>query len=437
MTRYWSKLRYGAPWRAAGRLLPDVVQRLDVLGVHLRRLAGGDLDRRLTVRADDPVGELEATCNRLTDRIVAARDQLVDQAGRLEASRDDLLRLDKAKDDFLALVSHEVRTPLTCILGGVDYLRTTLGGATPAQRALLDELDLGEVVEVIADSGVRLNEFLDDALRMTAIRSGARRLDLRPLRPSDVVSPALGRAANIAMDRGIRLEDDLSGVESWRLLGDISSLRIVFGKLLDNAVTHNTDGGRVLLREVAELPAEAVGTPAGDADLPRLEDQPGAAAWLEDVAWRTIEVRNTGPVIPAERFGALFSRFEIVGEIENHSRGAGLSLSIARALVEEHGGRLAVRSDDEFGTSFYAQLPAITSDAAAGRGALWDDAPEGVGGRSGHEEVGVVADPAGRQVELHDPGAGPAGLGDESSGGVDGSRGADHEEEITVPHGTF
>lgn len=438
MTTFWTRLRNRIRGQLGCLLLPDVSHRLTVLDGQLRHLANGDYDRRLPVAAgDDPDGP-EASCNRLGELLVASRNSLAGPAEPATESLDDLRRLDKAKDDFLVLVSHEVRTPLTCILGGVDYLRATLADATPAQGALLDELDFGEVVDVIAGSGRRLNAFLNDALRMTSIRAGNRRLDLRVLRPEDVVSPGLGRAAVAAMARGIRLEDDLSGVESWRLLGDLASLRTIFSKLLDNAVTHNVDGGRVFLREVAELPATAVGTPAETAGRPRLEDQPGYAAWTEEeMAWRTIEVRNTGPVIPADRFGSLFGRFEIVGEIENHSRGAGLSLAIAQALVEEHGGRLAVSSEEEMGTSFYVQLPAVSSEVAAGHASLWDDFSEGVSGRSGHEKVGVMADPAGLQVELHDQGAGPSSLGDEPGGGVDGAGGADHEEEVAVPHGVL
>ncbi len=403
----------------------DVSRRLTALGVHLRLLEGGDYDRRLSAPAADDVAELEDSYNRLAGRLARDQVRLADQAGRL----------DQAKDEFLVLVSHELRTPLTGILGGVDFLRVALADASPEQRVLLEKMELKEVVDLIAGSGDRLHGFLDDALRMASTLAGNRSLDLGALRTADVVSPALGKAAVEGMDRRIRLEDDLSGVQNWRILGDLDALQIVFAKLLENAVIHNVADGRVLLREVIEVPPDAVGTPVDAADHRRLDNQPAFAPWAEEeITWRTIEVRNTGPVIPADRLGTLFGRFEIGGAIANHSRGAGLGLAIARALVEEHGGRLAVRSDEERGTSFYVQLPAVDTGAVAERGALGDDTTEGVGGRTGDEEVGQVADRTGLEVELHDPGAGVPGQGHEPGGGIDGARGADHEEEVAVPY---
>jgi signal transduction histidine kinase len=416
------------------RVVGDVSRRLAALGEHMGHLSDGDYGRRLPATAADEVGRLEDHYNRLADRLAETHLRLTEQAARLKSSLTGLRRLDKAKDDFLVLVSHEVRTPLTCIIGGVDYLRAVLGRASAEQRRTLAALELDEVVEVIASSGDRLNGFLNDALRMASIRAGNRRLQLRSLAPAAAVGPALTRAALAAAKRGIRIEDDLSGVMNWHLLGDLDALHIVFGKLLDNAVIHNRNGGRVFLREVAAVPAEAFGAPDGDEDRSRLTGRPAFAGWKEaEIVWRTIEVRNTGPVIPSDRFPALFGRFEIVGEIENHSRGSGLGLSIARALVEEHGGRMAVLSDREYGTAFYVQLPAVAADARPLNTALWDDPPEGLGGRAGDEEVGVVADTAGLDVEFDDPGAAPHGESHESGGGVDGAGGADHQEEVAVP----
>lgn len=415
------------------RVVGDVSRRLAALGAHMGHLRDGEYSRRLPVRTSDEVGRLEEHYNGLAARLADTHTRLTEQAARLETALADMRRLDKAKDDFLVLVSHEVRTPLTCIIGGVDYLRTVLKGAAPDLQQVLARLELDEVVEVIANSGDRLNGFLNDALRMTSIRAGNRRLDLQAHSAAELVGSSLARVAAAAAVRGIRVEDELSATRAWRFLGDGDTLRIVFDKLLDNAVVHNRDAGRVLVRETAQVPSEAYGAPSSAEDRSRLTERPSFAPWAEtDLLWRTVEIRNTGPAIPADRYPALFGRFEIVGEIENHSRGAGLGLSIARALVEEHGGRLAVLSGEEHGTSFYVQLPAVTADARPARTFLWDEGPERIGGRTGNEEVGVVADAAGLDVELDDPGAAPDGKAHQPGGGVDGAGRADHEEEVTA-----
>jgi len=206
-------------------------------------------------------------------------------------------------------------------------------------------------------------------------------------------------------------------------------------KILDNAVVHNLDGGRVVVREVDAVPGLGAVAALATADqVRRLQDQPGWLEWSDEaVRWRLIEIHNTGRAIPRSRLDALFGKFELVGRIEHHSRGSGLSLPIAKAAVEQHGGRILVHSAEGWGTAFYLLLPTLTAPGAAVRKpGLWDDVAEGVGGRAGDEEVGVPADGAALQVELDYRGPGGAGGAHEAGGGPDGAGGADHEEELTV-----
>jgi len=416
------------------RVVDRVSARLTALSANMEVLARGDYTRRMPRGEADEVGRLVEYFNLMAVSLDEAHRQVKDQAAHLKTALENMRLLDRAKDDFLVLVSHEVRTPLTAMLGGVNYLKDTVDQAAPADRFVLERLNFPEIAGIIARSGERLNGFMTDAIQMTAIQSGERRLELAPVAPSVLLAPALERVAPRAANRGITVENRLADEDGWQVLCDCGVLQVAAQKILDNAVVHNLDGGRVVIREVDEVPGlGAAAVLATDDRVKRLHDQPGWLEWSdEEVQWRLVEIHNTGRAIPRSRLDALFGKFELVGRIEHHSGGSGLSLPIAKAAVEQHGGGILVHSAEGWGTAFYLLLPTLTGPTVARRTRLWDDVPEGVGGRAGDEEVRVRADGAALQVELHHDGPdGPRG-GDEAGGGPDGARGADHQEELTV-----
>ncbi|MBE0529593.1 MAG: HAMP domain-containing histidine kinase [Rhodospirillales bacterium] len=415
------------------RVVDGVSARLATLGASMEALARGDYTRRLPRGPADEVGRLMGYFNLMAGSLDEAHRQVKEKAANLRAALENQRQLDRAKDEFLVLISHEVRTPLTAILGGVSYLKSTVKRADPADRDVLARLNLVEIAEVIASSGERLNGFMTDAIQMTAIQTGVSRLELAPVPPRELLAPGLERVGPWAHSRGITVENRLAADVGWQVLCDRGVLQVAVQKILDNAVVHNLDGGRVVVREIDAVPgfgpAATLATPD---QVQRLREQPGWLPWSgEQVAWRLLEIHNTGRAIPRHRLDALFGKFELVGRIEHHSRGSGLSLPIAKAAVEQHGGRILVRSEEGWGTAFYLLLPTLPA-VAGSAGGLWDDAPQGVGRRTGHEQVGVAADRAGLEVELDHHGAARAGDGDQAGGGPDGARSADHEEHLTV-----
>ncbi|HPF69657.1 MAG TPA: ATP-binding protein [Candidatus Krumholzibacteria bacterium] len=415
------------------RVVDTVSARLAALGNHMEGLARGDYTLRLDRGAPDEVGRLIGYFNLMAASLEEAHREVATQALGLQAALENQRLLDKAKDDFLVLISHEVRTPLTTVLGGVNFLKATIDKAEPGDRAVLERLNLAQIAGIVASSGQRLHGFLTDAIEMTAIQSGEQRLELAPVPPRELFAAALQRVAPWAESRGITVECGACGADGWHVLCDRSVLEVAVRKILDNAVVHNLDGGRVTLRETDTVPGEGR---AADLVTPEMEQRlhalPDFADWSEeDVRWRIVEVHNSGRAIPRGRIDALFGKFELVGRIEHHSRGSGLSLPIAKAAVEQHGGRILVHSEEGWGTAFYLLLPTLPAAAAQHIvEGLWDDAGQGVGGRSGDEEVGVTADGAGFEVELDDDGAVGPGGGDQPGRGPDGAGRPDHEEEF-------
>jgi len=366
------------------------------------------------------------------------------KAENLRGTLDDMRMLDKAKDDFLILISHEVRTPLTSIMGGVDYLKSTVSHVNGSEKEFLDRLNILEIVEIIESSGQRLTGFMNDAIQMTSIQSRDRKLDLQSVPASDLVEIGLCGIRERAHLRGITVTNELEEGPEWSVLCDQRVLKVAFEKIFNNAVVHNYEGGRITIREAAMVPGQDKADWGVEAEGEYyLKGQASYRRWEhEKLTWRLIEVFNTGDPIPEDRRKALFGKFELVGRIEHHHKGSGLSMPIASSAVKNHGGRILVHTDKKIGNSFFLLLPTLSSKAlpAADKDPESGDVagnqkPQGVGGRTGDKEIGQMSDAARFEIELDHAGSGLVGGSDQTSGGIDGARGADNEEEVTVGGG--
>ena len=409
---------------------------LDDLVDHMAQLAKGDHALRLPTDPEGEMGDLAGGFNEVARRMESVQREVGEKTVHLRAALENMKLLDKAKDDFLVLISHEVRTPLTVIIGSVDYLRSSLANLSEDQRSAVADLNLEQIVTAISSSTDRLSGFMDDAIQMTAMQSNDRKLDLNPVPVSHVLDACLSDVEDAAREGGVALDNRLAEAADWTILADVNLLKLALGKLLDNAVRHNRSGGVVRVAEVTEIPdwgtVDDLLAPEG---LNRLTGQESYRRWeRESIRWRLVEVFNTGVPIPPDKMKALFGRFELVGGIKHHKKGTGLSLPLAQSAVECHGGRIICQAHPTDGNSFYFLLPTFDgnpSRAQESTSGLWDDFPQGLGGTAWHEKVGQVADPASLKIEFDDHGAAVAGGIDESGRGVDGAGGTHDEEEIT------
>ncbi len=417
------------------RVMESISCRVGELSDNMAGLARGEYFRRMPEGRWDEIGQLVGYFNVMAVSLDEAHREVRKKTLHLRAALENMRVLDKAKDDFLVLISHEVRTPLTAIMGGVDLLKSRVEQAEPDQKALLDELSVTEVVDIIQSSSLRLGGFMNDAIQMTSVQAMDRKLDLQAIPVADLVEVGLVGVRERAAVRDIRVENQLED-RLWSLLGDSEILKLALEKILNNALKHNRDGGRIIIREAWEVPGQGTAAQLVRAEgRRRLKEQPAFSAWEgKGLRWRLIEVFNSGEPIPRERRAALFGKFELVGRIENHHKGSGLSLPIALGAVAGHGGRILLHSDGRDGNSFYLLLPTLleTPRVEAAMSVSGDEAGQGVGGAAGYEEIGQVADGAGFDIEIDDAGVATAGGIDQSGGGVDGPGRADHEEKVTV-----
>ncbi len=343
--------------RAVGR----VSSRLTTLSQNMEQVAKGDYSRRIPTSEKDEVGRLAGYFNLMAVSLDETQHQLTEKTRHLESALANRQLLDQAKDNFLVLISHEVRTPLTSLLGGVTILKSMVARADGPDREVLDRLNLVEVVEIIESSGDRLHGFMDDAIQMTSIQSSNQELELAPTSVGSLVELGLCGVREMARARNVEVVNGLDQEQDWQVLCDEKVMTLAFEKILKNAVVHNYDEGRVVIREVDEVPGQDQLTGQSYVeDIHRLIGQPSFTRFKGlPIIWRIIEIFNTGAAISDERCEALFGKFELVGRIEHHQRGSGLSLPIAQSALESHGGRIGVHSAKLQGNSFYLLLPTI------------------------------------------------------------------------------
>jgi len=237
-----------------------------------------------------------------------------------QAQNERLRTLDRMKDEFIALVSHELRTPLTSIRGYLELL------VDDPETLELPGLQL-DWLQVIDRNAERLQRLVEDLLLTAQANAGALALEKAELDVGAVVEQAAQAGAPIAAARGIGLSCTTDSVP--QVNGDRMRVGQVVDNLLSNALKFTPAGGRVDVRAFAH------GTGA------------------------RIEVSDSGMGIAQEELSLLFDRFFRTTRAQEEAiPGVGLGLSIAKAVVEAHGGRIAVRSREGEGTTFTVDLPA-------------------------------------------------------------------------------
>jgi signal transduction histidine kinase len=237
---------------------------------------------------------------------------------REQQAREAAEAANRAKDDFLAMVSHELRSPLNAILGWTRILRSSSVDEETVERAL-------ETIERSAKSQAQM---IEDLLDVSRVINGNLRLNLIEVNLSNIIKRVLEATHPAAEAKQIQIHtafDETVGA----VMGDPDRLQQIFANLLSNAVKFTPEAGSITIKV---QPAEA---------------------------YAQVSITDTGIGISADFLPQVFERYrQGHNEHKRKHKGLGLGLAIARHLVEMHKGSIAVHSDGEgSGSTFTVSLP--------------------------------------------------------------------------------
>ncbi|MCB0115472.1 MAG: HAMP domain-containing protein [Caldilineaceae bacterium] len=282
-----------------------VTDKIGSLTLAANTIAQGDLSVRVTTQGTDEVSQLAHTFNEMVARL--------EEADRKQREVDRLRR------DLIAWVGHDLRTPLA------------------SMRAILEALGDGLVTDpetvqrylVTAQRDIQsLSTLIDDLFEMAQIDAGGLQLEKRANSIVDLISDTLEGFSALAQERGVFLSGQAaSGVDPVRM--DAQQIGRVLTNLVGNAVRHTPPGGHIEVQASVQ----------------------GADTVL-------VEVRDSGEGIPAESLSRIFEQFYRAEQSRSRATGGtGLGLTIAKSIVEAHGGEIGVESVQGRGSRFFFTLP--------------------------------------------------------------------------------
>lgn len=256
-------------------------------------------------------------------RIIRSQTDAIDQAQRELANQNaQLVELHRRKDEFLAVCSHDLRSPVLAVHAGCQLLlHDTPAGATHAREILVENLRRSEGV-------IRL---VDNLLDLARIEAGVETPQLEVVDLRELVRESVCESRREAAPRDVRIElAEKADADLRPIHGDRMMLQRVLGNLLSNAIKHSPPGAAV-----------TVTIAGGTGGVTR------------------VSVADRGPGIRPEKIPLLFQPFSALArESRTRDAGTGLGLSIARRLVALHGGTIQVESEPGRGATFEIVLPA-------------------------------------------------------------------------------
>jgi PAS domain S-box-containing protein len=326
-----------------GRTLEEVLKA---------EVAGGELPSRVVLRTGEPCLDVAYTmlAGSADIPVLSSAAPLRNGAGELVGSvemiRDisKLKELEQEKEDFVSMLSHDLKSPITAVVGSIDLVRESKLGPVNEEQC--------EYLDAAIESCEEMVEMIDTLLGIHKFEAGKMRLYFKEEDPAALITRSVGKFQTLALRGGIRLYSTVrEGLPE--VSADRSSFNRILGNLLSNAVKFTPEGGEI---EVSAEVLEDVSSITG-----RIPEQSYSSRELpKEGRFVAIKVRDTGVGIPQEALGAIFDRFvQARNRRLGKTRGTGLGLAFCRKAVDAHGGYIWAESELDAGSLFTILLPAL------------------------------------------------------------------------------
>lgn len=292
----------GLGWTLARRVMVPISEMVVVA----EALRAGHYKRRVRRLPPDELGRLGATLNQL--------------GAEMTKKISELERLENVRRDFVANVSHEIKTPLTSIKG---YVETLLAGAID------DPTNRLRFLEKIDRNAERLTSLVQDILSLAKIEAEEGSLTLSATEWNAILASVIARQEDAIHQKSLKLRVHVPTTPVL-VMGDKEGMTQVVDNLLTNAIKYTPDGGRITITLVARTP------------------------------WARLDVEDSGIGIPAEHLDRIFERFYRIDKARSRELGGtGLGLSIVKHLVSAMNGEVGVDSAVGVGSRFMVKLPLV------------------------------------------------------------------------------
>jgi len=272
-----------------------------------------NLDKRLNESSKDEIGILATNINNMLEAI-----QQVNQ--NLEIAKNSSEQANKAKTEFLSRMNHELRTPLSAILGFSEVLQTEFEQTGPDH--------VKKDIHRIREAGKYLLSLINQLLDLSAIEHGKHKLEITHVNVGESIRNCVSLLSPLANEKGISLIDTTKQYDQFFANADHNALNQIIINLVNNAIKFNKENGNVCI------------------EYKHTQDNQ-----------ISINIKDTGSGIPAEFYETIFEPFTRL-KTAKKVEGSGIGLAITKSLVELMGGHIVVISEPDNGCCFSFTLPA-------------------------------------------------------------------------------
>ena len=322
-------------------LVRSIANPIHFLAEVTRAVAQGDLNKSVPIDRKDEIGVLANSFNHMIQQLKISREkieswnreleskvsertaELEEKHQELENAYEELKTLDKAKDDFLSLVSHELRTPLSSILLYSEMLLSNLADT---------EEERDHYLSAIVDSCTRLTRLINDVLDLSKIEAGRMPFTIDKLHIRTLIQETHTSIRPKLESKTLDFNYDQISDDTY-LLGDKDRIIQVLTNIISNSIKFTPENGSITVT---------------------LTDH-GKGMGL-------FTIKDTGIGINKDDIPKVFDRFNQLENIDNHSEGTGLGMTISKSIIERLGGEIWIKSTPKKGTKVFLTLPKINTE---------------------------------------------------------------------------
>ncbi|MGE5579495.1 MAG: sensor histidine kinase [Bacillota bacterium] len=301
-----------------------------------RSISKGNFSEKIEVRTEDELGHLAEAMNSMSDEISVLIQSLTQEKEKLQALMD-------ARTTMMSDISHDLRTPVTSIRGFVEALR---------DGVIKDDTEKLRTLNVIHEESERLSRMVDDLFYLARLEAGEAPLAMKEVDIGAIVRSTVDTILPIAREKELEvnllIDEEAAARGLLKAMGSADRLTRAILNLVDNAVKYSPHGGRVTVTVTRET----------EGALPEAGPSVFAAVATPRAV---IAISDQGPGISEEDIKRIFERFYRADKARSRTKsGAGLGLSIARFIAEQHQGAVWAKSTVGQGSTFYMAIPLLS-----------------------------------------------------------------------------